>query len=259
MKNTSARQVYTKEYGDGKIGKLWLHAKDLLENGKRPLLPTTSFYSNWSGTTKELAAMCKKILNYLKFKPPCCLRVNFVNDIKSPGQFEFHNSNAKITVNEQFQYDSTACAAILAHEIIHLVLNQRGCCEEDIYENEKFTDFASVYFGLGILVLNGKDITFKSSSSQVIFKILGIFLAIFMTIAFLENPTEIYFLIPLFAGFYLIFSKPDKDVKIENNFGYWGAGQYYTIFTGYLLRNNLDWDNVAQYIKKGTEYAGLSD
>ncbi|MBM3209030.1 hypothetical protein FJZ40_01945 [Candidatus Shapirobacteria bacterium] len=260
MRNISnSEKLYTKEYGDEKIGKLWFYAKDLIEHGKKPLFPAESFYLNWNGTTKELAIMCKKILNYLKFKPSYPLRVNFAKGVKSPGQFELHNSNAKITINEQFQKNSTACAAILAHEITHLVLYQKGCKEDDAYENERFTDFASVYFGLGILILNGKHISYKSSSSPVFIKILGLLTVIYMIKAFLEDPTEIFYLVMILAGFYLFFSRSLNDIKVENTFGYWDADQYYTIFAGYLIRNNLDWDNVAKYIKKGTRYAGLSD
>ena len=50
-KSSSSEKLYTKEYGDEKIGKLWLYAKDLIESGKRPLLPAESFYLNWNGTT----------------------------------------------------------------------------------------------------------------------------------------------------------------------------------------------------------------
>lgn len=213
------------------LGKLWVNAKDLLENGKHPLLPAPTFYSNWHGTVKDLAMMASKILKYLKFRSPWVLRVDFTYDIDSPGLFTAKDGNAKILVHGKYKNNSTACAAILAHELSHLILNSRNCREENELENEKFTDFATVYLGLGVLVLNGKH---KSHTIDI--------------------TSTMTFVIGLFAGF---LSNP--IIKAENSFGYFKEHDYYTLFVGYLIKNNLDWDNVSQYIKKGTKYAGLSN
>lgn len=223
--------LYDSTWGNAKLGKLWIHAKDLLENGKQPLLPAPSFYSNWNGTIKDLASMASKILKYLKYKPPWILRVDFSYDIDAPGLFILKDGSAKIIVHGKYKRNSTACAAILAHELTHLVLNSKNCREEEELENERFTDFATVYLGLGVLVLNGKH---RSH-----------------TIDFISVLT---FVVGFLVGF---FSNPIK--KAENSFGYFEEHDYYTLFVGYLIKNNLDWDNVSQYIKKGTKYAGLSN
>ncbi len=229
MSNNSLNNSYNSSWGNEKIGKLWIHCKDLLENGKRPLLPASTFYSNWNGTEKDLAIMAGKILKYLKFQSMWVLRVDFVHDLSAPGMFSVKNNNAKILVHKKYNNNSTACAAILAHEITHLVLNSKHCREENELENERFTDFAAVYLGLGILVLNGK----YSSRDKP------------------KKTSFISFLIDLLIT-------PLKAAEEEYSFGYWEIDQYHTIFTGYLLRNNLDWDNISLYIKKGTKYAGLS-
>ena len=235
MSNNIVSERYDANWGKVKLGKLWIYTKDLLENGKRPLLPARSFYSNWNGTTKELAVMSKKLLTYLKFKSPYTLRVNFSKDIESPGQFTFKNSNAKITISKQFQKNSTACAAILAHEICHLVLLTRGIKEDDELENEKFTDFATVYFGLGILVLNGKEISYKPDAVSLVQSLLGILGLVFAGFGFISNPFT----------------------KHEYSFGYWKEDQYYIIFLGYVFRNSLDLEKISPYIKKNLGYAGV--
>lgn len=48
-------------------------------------------------------------------------------------------------------------AAVLAHEITHSFLNSRGIHLPDEPENERLTDLASIFLGLGKLVLNGKQ------------------------------------------------------------------------------------------------------
>lgn len=237
MSNNSLNNLYDPSWGNAKIGKLWVYCKDLLENGKRPLLPASTFYTNWNGTAKDLAIMAGKILKYLKFQSMWALRVDFTHDLDVPGMFTIKNSNAKIVIQRKYKNNSTACAAILAHEITHLILNHRRCREEGDYENERFTDFATVYMGLGTLVLNGKYISNYGEGSSIITSFFQYTLYLFSFGLVAKNPYN----------------------KVENNFGYWNEDQYYTIFTGHLLRNNLNWDNISLYIKKGTKYAGLSD
>lgn len=240
--------VYDSSWGGAKLGKLWIHAKDLLENGKQPLLPAPTFYSNWNSTVKDLASMTSKILKYLKFKSPWILRVDFSYDINAPGLFTVKDGKARIVIHGKYKNNSSACAAILAHELTHLILNSRKCREEDELENEKFTDFASAYFGLGILVLNGKHRhRVFDTQSIVTVSILGLILT------FSFGFVGILFAFVVGLLLYIFSEKP------EVRFGYWNDDDYHMIFIGYLVINNLDWDNVSQYVKKGTKYAGLSD
>lgn len=228
-------RLYEASWGKDKLNKLRLYASDLLENGKRPLLPAQSFYSNWDDSAKDLANMTSKILKYLKFKPLLELHVDFSKEIDSPGLFILKDSKTKILVNSKYKNNSTACAAILAHEICHLVLNSQGIRENDVYENELLTDYATVYLGMGVLVLNGKYISKKIEGKSLLNSILG-FLAIFFTgMGFISNPIT----------------------TTENSFGYWGINQYYTIFLGYTLINNINLDIFSPYIKEGIQYSGI--
>lgn len=47
--------------------------------------------------------------------------------------------------------------AILAHELTHHFLFNKGVVYDDINENERLTDLATVYLGLGKLTLNGYE------------------------------------------------------------------------------------------------------
>jgi len=229
------KDPHDSEWGKAKLGKLWVYTKDLLENGKRPLLPAQSFYSDWHGSTKDLAIMAGKIMRYLRFSSPWVLRVNFTSEIDAPGLFMLSEGKARIDIHSKYRDNATACAAILAHEITHLVLNIRSCREDNNLENERFTDFATVYFGLGVLVLNGKYSSHTTDSFSVLKSLIGFLAFIFAGIGFFSNPFR----------------------KVENSFGYWSVDDYYMIFLGYVLRNNLDLDTIAQYIKKGTKYPCL--
>lgn len=219
---------YNTSWGDVKLGKLWIGTSDLLKNGKRPLLPAKSFYSDWNSTAKDLALMTKKILNYLKFSHPYILRVNFSDSLKSPGIFQMKGGSAKITINNKYKKDAVACAAILAHEICHLILMSRDIRENDDYENERLTDFASVFFGLGILILNGKKEVNKTDPIQLIGSILGFLSLIFTGAGFL--------------------SKPGGTTQ-TTSFGYWNPDEYKKIFIDYTERNNLNYSNFSKYLR----------
>jgi|GEM_PF-4862934 len=229
------KDPYDSRWGVEKLGKLWVHAKDILEHGKCPLLPAQSFYTSWNGTSTDLAVMAGKILRYLRFTSPWETRVNFVSGLDSPGQFRLDSGKASIDIHRRYRSNPTACAAILAHEITHLVLNAKACHEDNTLENERFTDFATVYFGLGVLVLNGKYASHTTDGFSLFKSILGIMTLMLAGIGYFSNPFR----------------------KVENSFGYWKVDDYYMIFLGYVLRNNLNMDTISKYIKAGTRYPGL--
>ena len=221
-------KYYDKQWGNQKLGKLWIGAHDFLENGKKPLLPAETFYSRWAGSDKDLALMTSKILRYLNFRNRPILRVNFSNSIQSPGLYQANYGNSKITINSTHRDDPVACAAILAHEICHYILGTRNISEENPYENEKVTDFASVFFGLGVLVTNGKKVIYKTDNVQLIGSILGFLALIFTGAGFISKP---------------------GGTREETSFGYWGANEYEKIFRDYIERNNINYENISRFIK----------
>lgn len=220
-------EVYDPNWGDSKIGKLWINAKDLLENGRRPLLPSPSFYEASEDSEKDLALMAGRIIKYLKFKNPYTLRVAFSNNLESPGNFILRNMNAKITINSKYSNNSKVCAAILAHEICHLVLVTRNLTEENEFENERLTDFSSVYFGLGLLILNGKQVIHKTDTASLIASIAGFLSLIFLGAGFLSKPAS---------------------TTIETSFGYWRVEEYKRIFHEYLQKNNIYRRDISVYL-----------
>ena len=220
---------YNSSWGEVKIGKLWVETKDLLENGKRPLLPSKSFYENWTGTIDDLHLMTNKILKYLDFQSPIRIDIEFDSQMKSPGVFRIKNSIGKIKVNSKHKENSRVCAAVLAHEICHLILAIRHTEEENVYENERLTDFVTVYFGLGVLVLNGKHIRSETSFKSLLISVFGILSLVLGGAGFWRDPTQ----------------------KVKYSFGYWSPEEYRKIFDEYIVRNNLPIYKIEPYICKG--------
>ena len=80
-----------------------------------------------------------------------------VND-EPPGLIYYDGPNrSRIRVCITNKHSSLIMGAILAHELTHYYLFDRGIILPEEAENERFTDLATAYLGLGKLTLNGYD------------------------------------------------------------------------------------------------------
>jgi hypothetical protein len=83
---------------------------------------------------------------------------DYSSDCEDPGFIKYngpHRSRIKIGfINKHSPY---VMGAILAHELTHHFLFNKNIGYPDVKENERFTDFATVYLGLGKLTINGYE------------------------------------------------------------------------------------------------------
>jgi len=88
---------------------------------------------------------------------------DFSSDDEVPGLIKYvgpHHSRIKLGFTNK--HSPFVLGAILAHELTHHYLFNRGVVYDDIDENERLTDLATVYLGLGKLTLNGYEpVTWK--------------------------------------------------------------------------------------------------
>ena len=104
---------------------------------------------DWKGTTDPLTTLVH----------------DFASDDEPPGLIQYdgpHRSKIQLCITNK--HSPLVMGAILAHELTHYFLFNKGINISDEIENERFTDLATVYLGLGKLTLNGYDpITWKIS------------------------------------------------------------------------------------------------
>jgi len=155
--DSEARRVVS----DGEVERIISHKETIAllrdvfdEAFPRPFLPDDDFYGNWGGDDDSLVAMLGAILQWLRIDGRSVV-AGFTPDLGSPGVFFRQGGTDFILVDASHRNDPFAAAAILAHESTHLLLSrlQLGC--EDVLANELFTDLATIYTGLGIVILNG--------------------------------------------------------------------------------------------------------
>src|SRR6266702_1972558 len=84
------------------------------------------------------------------------LYIGFDSSLKVPGLYLEHEGIHYIYIKQVHQKNAFECAAILAHELMHYVLiGGMSFRLEGRLDNEQLTDMATVYTGLGLVVLNG--------------------------------------------------------------------------------------------------------
>ena len=71
------------------------------------------------------------------------------------GQFAMTESSRIIRIPFFYIGKEHFTGTILAHEMTHAFLAYRGIILDDPEENETFTDIATIYIGLGKLMING--------------------------------------------------------------------------------------------------------
>lgn len=109
--------------------------------------PNYPIIEEWQGTTDPLTT----------------LEHNFAADDEPPGLINYDGPyRSKIQLCITNKHSPFVMGAILAHELTHYYLFNKGIYLSNEIENERFTDLATVFLGLGKLTLNGYDpITWK--------------------------------------------------------------------------------------------------
>lgn len=90
--------------------------------------------------------------------PLTTLEYDFAENNEPPGLIKYngpHRSKIELCITNK--HSPFVMGAILAHELTHFYLFNKGIILNDEIENERFTDLATVYLGLGKLTLNGYE------------------------------------------------------------------------------------------------------
>lgn len=197
-----------------KMGYLYFRLQKEMDKTRHPFFPDKNFYSCWSGNNADLMVTAKTILSYLD-ESVGNLSIFFTNNLsETPGSFSVSNGTEVIAINERYKNDPCSAVAVLSHEITHLYLmSRRGIFLTDEQENELLTDIATIYLGLGILVVNG--MIFRSNW--------------FITV------------VALFFGVFYVNTA-------QSSFGYFKSYQYIKYFKDYLIKNNITNGEAGRYI-----------
>ena len=116
-------------------------------------LPNDNFYAAWDNSDDALRLMAAKILQWLNLKAK--LFIGFYDKMEPPGIYIHEKNKEGILINSIYNDDPYKCAAILSHELMHYYLmKKRKTILDDKLENELLTDIATIYSGLGTLVIN---------------------------------------------------------------------------------------------------------
>ncbi|MBD1908886.1 hypothetical protein H6F53_25930 [Trichocoleus sp. FACHB-832] len=115
---------------------------------------------------KEISMTCREdpvitahrlagvIVRHLKL-PEGSILVSYRKSLKHAGQVELTPENEYLVeLNARYKENQQDIAAILSHEITHVFLYRAGLLFPNNYDNEILTDTASVYLGIGWLILN---------------------------------------------------------------------------------------------------------
>lgn len=129
------------------IAKLFKHA-DIKGN---MLLPDEDLYG------QTLVGMASAMFEWLGIETDKRVYVDFSDDIGDAAGLYFESEGTHfILVNSKHQNNRYEAAAILAHELMHFCLiGEYNFRLEETLDNERLTDMATIYCGLGVVVLNG--------------------------------------------------------------------------------------------------------
>lgn len=182
------------------------------------LTPDDGFYVQ-TNTVEGLWHISTRIFEWLGLDPND-LVIDYSDEIEPPGLFFRDNGTSYIYINSKHRENPFEVSAILAHEIMHYVLlTFLNVALEETHDNEQFTDVATIYSGLGILVLNG----FSYDSGWVETAIAAMFGAL--------------------------------RIRTQTlSFGYYKPKQYAKMFALYLDSHGLSAKDSAPYFLPGTKH-----
>jgi hypothetical protein len=121
--------------------------------------PTTEFYAKLeSGDEDDLEAATLETAGHISLREAPTVTYEWGLKMKPEAAGQIRMSKGRrshIQIPLFYVGKPHALGAILAHELSHEFLAQIGVWHENLEENERLTDLASIAIGLGKLVLNG--------------------------------------------------------------------------------------------------------
>jgi hypothetical protein len=120
--------------------------------------PTNIYYDKLAdGSDEGLQEATNMLANHLYITSPVIAVYEWGITMaeETAGQIESRGSTHSIVIPFKYLGNKYATGTILAHEISHAFLAEKGIALKDELENEMLTDISAVTFGLGKLTLNG--------------------------------------------------------------------------------------------------------
>ncbi len=130
--------------------------------------PTPGFYGFVSqGTTRCLNEAMRLLADHIESSscpiieewngpenPLVTNEYEWTKDKTPPGMIRYSGPNhSRVEIDIANKHSPFVMGAILAHELTHHFLDTKGIRHSDIEENERLTDLATVYVGLGKLIV----------------------------------------------------------------------------------------------------------
>jgi hypothetical protein len=136
-----------------KIDKLIeLMGSKILEVG-RLLLPDTDLYGELDKSNVDIEKCGKFIQNWLAIKKR--IRYTFSDGVPD-SSYNIVDGSYTISVNRAFAANALRVSALLSHELMHYLINENLAYRlTDPSQNEELIDLATIYSGLGVVVVNG--------------------------------------------------------------------------------------------------------
>jgi hypothetical protein len=118
--------------------------------------PTNPFYTWLSeGDENDLQLAGAEIAHFLDIVPPPVIHYDWGIKMEPEVAGRIKHSSHIIQIPFAYAGKRFALGGIIAHEMTHAFLFEREIILEDPQENEALTDLASIFIGLGKLILNG--------------------------------------------------------------------------------------------------------
>lgn len=146
----------------------WLAETSWIENWVKQMLKKDKyfFYKRWwifeekisfTNPIDYIIELGKEIVKNLGL--PSRNIVATFSGVDSAGRVEHQSGEPYfIEISNKWRDNRIAIAAIIAHEMAHVWMDEQSLREADTQMNEKLTDLTAILLGLGVLLMNGLEV-----------------------------------------------------------------------------------------------------
>ncbi len=121
-------------------------------SGNTILMPTDDFYGKLQ-TKKELEEFCNELKKIYKIRKN--ITYSFSPDIKAPGRCSYVDNRLSLILPMYYLGLPLMAAAGCSHLLAHAMLLSEKKIHIDKQEDERLSDLATIYAGLGVVQING--------------------------------------------------------------------------------------------------------